>query len=71
MAVEKMKLLGINGNVKLLDGVLANILFQSEIQIEDAKKVYNKGWKLEYFEYNYKIKEAIKKCENLLEKTGV
>ncbi len=71
MAVEQMKLLGINGNVSLLDGVLANILFQSEIQIEDAKKVYNKGWKLEYFEYNYKIKETIKKCKDLLEKTGV
>lgn len=71
MAVEKMKLLGINGNSSSLDGVLANILFQSDIQIEDAKKVYNKGWKLEYFEYNYKIKEALKQCENLLNKVGV
>lgn len=71
MAVEKMKLLGINGNTSSLDGVLANILFQSEIQIEDAKKIYNKGWKLEYYEYNYKIKEALKQCETLLNKANV
>ena len=71
MSVEKMKLLGINGDTSLLDGVLSNILFKSEIQIEDAKKIYNKGWKLEYFEYNYKIKESLKKCENLLNKAEV
>lgn len=71
MAIEKMKLLGIKGDSKNLDKFLANVLFKSDVQIEDAKKIYNKGWKLEYFEYDYKIKETLKKCENLLNKTGV
>ena len=71
MAIEKMKLLGIKGDSKILDEFLANVLFQSDVQIEDAKKIYNKGWKIEYFEYNYKIKETLKKCENLLNKIGI
>ena len=71
MAIEKMKLLGIKGDSKILDEFLANCLFQSDVQIEDAKKIYNKGWKIEYFEYNYKIKEALKKCENLLNKLEI
>ena len=71
MAIEKMKLLGIKGNNEILDSFLANTLFQSEVQIEDAKKIYDKGWKIEYFEYNYKIKETLKKCENLLNKLGI
>ncbi len=71
MAIEKMKLLGITGNSKDLDKFIANVLFKSELQIEDAKSIYNKGWKLEYFEYNYKIKENLKKCENLLNKMQI
>ena len=50
---------------------MANVLFKSDVQIEDAKKIYNKGWKLEYFEYDYKIKETLKRCENLLEKLKI
>lgn len=71
MSIEKVKLLGIKGNSKDLDRFLANVLFNSDIQIEDAKKIYNKGWKLEYFEYDYKIKETLKKCENLLNKLQI
>ena len=66
-----MKLLGKKGDSKILDEFVANVLFQSDVQIEDAKKIYNKGWKLEYFEYNYKIKETLKRCENLLNKIGI
>lgn len=71
MSIEKVKLLGIKGNSKDLDRFLANVLFNSDVQIEDAKKIYNKGWKLEYFEYDYKIKETLKKCENLLNKLEI
>ena len=71
MSIEKVKLLGIKGNSRDLDMFLANVLFNSDVQIEDAKKIYNKGWKLEYFEYNYKIKENLKKCENLLNRLEV
>lgn len=71
MSIEKVKLLGIKGNSCDLDQFLANVLFNSDVQIEDAKKIYNKGWKLEYFEYDYRIKETLKKCENLLNKLGI
>lgn len=71
MAIEKVKLLGIKGDSKNLDRFLANVLLKSDVQIEDAKKIYNKGWKLEYFEYDYKIKENLKKCETLLNKLGI
>lgn len=71
MAIEKMKLLGIKGESKNLDRFLANVLFKIDIQIEDAKKIYNKGWKLEYFGYDYKIKETLRKCENLLKKLDI
>ena len=71
MSIERVKLLGIKGNSNNLDRFLANVLFNSDVQIEDAKKIYNKGWKLEYFEYDYKIKETLKKCENLLKKLKI
>ena len=38
MSIEKVKLLGIKGNSKDLDRFLANVLFSSDVQIEDAKK---------------------------------
>lgn len=71
MAIEKMKLLGITGNSNNLDRFIANVLFKSEVQIVDAKKIYDKGWKLEYFNYDYRIKETLKKCEKLLTKLEV
>ena len=71
MSIEKVKLLGIKGNSKDLDRFLANVLFSSDVQIEDAKKIYNKSWKLEYFEYDYRIKETLKNCENLLNKLEI
>lgn len=66
MAVEKMKLLSITGKDTNLEEFLAKNLLNLDIQIEDAKKIYKKGWKLEYFNYDYTIKEYIKKCEKLI-----
>lgn len=71
MAIEKMKLLGITGKNYNLDKFLANVLFKSDLQIEDVKKIYDKTWKLTYFDYNYKIKETLKICENLLQKLNI
>lgn len=71
MAIEKVKLLGIKGDTTDLDKFIANVLFQSDVQIEDVKKIYEKAWKLEYYEYDYRIKEILKKCENLLDKAEV
>lgn len=71
MAIEKVKLLGIKGDTLNLDKFIANVLLQSDVQIEDVKKIYEKAWKLEYYEYDYRIKENLKKCENLLDKAGI
>lgn len=71
MAIEQMKLLTITGYNKNLDKFLGNVLVDSDLQIEDAKKVYNKGWKLDYYEYDYKIKDALRKCETLLNKLEI
>ena len=71
MAVEQMKLLSITGKETDLEKFLAKNLLNLDIQIEDAKKVYIKGWKLEYFNYDYTIKEYIKKCKKLTEELQI
>lgn len=71
MAVEKMKLLSITGKDTDLEKFLAKNIINLDIQIEDAKKVYKKGWKLEYFSYDYTIKEYIKKCEKVLDELQI
>ncbi len=67
MAIEKMRLLSITGPEKELDRLIARNLLTSDLQIEDAKKIYNKGWKLEYYDYDYTIQENLKKCKTLIE----
>ena len=71
MAIEKLKLLTITGQEKELDRFIARNLLDTDIQIEDAKKFYNKGWKFEYYNYDYTIKENLKKCKNLIEKLDI
>ena len=71
MAVEKMKLLSITGKDTDLEKFLAKNIINLDIQIEDAKKVYKKGWKLEYFSYDYTVKEYIKKCEEVLDELQI
>ena len=50
---------------------MAKNIINLDIQIEDAKKVYKKGWKLEYFSYDYTVKEYIKKCEKILDELQI
>lgn len=71
MAVEKMKLLSITGKDTDLEKFLAKNIINLDIQIEDAKKVYKKGWELEYFSYDYTVKEYIKKCEKVLDELQI
>ena len=71
MAVEKMKLVSITGKDTDLEKFLAKNIINLDIQIEDAKKVYKKGWKLEYFSYDYTVKEYIKKCEKVLDELQI
>ena len=45
MSVERMKLLSLTGEEENLDNLIANVLLNSGIQLEDALKVLQKGWK--------------------------
>lgn len=71
MAIEKMKLLSVTGPEKDLDKFIAKNLLDTDIQIEDAKKIYNKGWKFEYYDYDYTIKDNMKKCKDLIEELNI
>lgn len=71
MAIEKMKLLSITGPEKDLNRFIAKNLLDSDIQIEDAKKLYNKGWKFEYYDYDYSIKDNLKKNKALIENLNI
>ncbi len=71
MSVEQMKLLSITGKDSDLENFIAKYLLNCNIQIEDAKKIYNKGWKLNYYEYDYRVKDSLKKCTNLMNKFNI
>ena len=71
MAIEKMKFLSMTGKEEHLDFIIANDLIGSGFQPENALKVLEKGWKLTYFSYDSRIKEYIKKAENLLKKLDI
>lgn len=71
MAIERMKFLSMTGKEENLDFIIANDLIGSGFQPENALKVLEKGWKLTYFSYDSRIKEYIKKAENLLKKLDI
>ena len=71
MAIEKMELLSITGPEKELDRFIARNLLDTNIQVEDAKKIYNKAWKFEYYDYDYTIKDYLKKCKELIENLNI
>lgn len=66
MAIEKMRLLSLTGNNEKLDYIIAKYLLRSGIQLENAPKMLEKGWKLTYFSYNSDIHDLTMKTENLL-----
>lgn len=71
MSVERMKLISLTGKEENLDYVIANILLNSGIQLEDALKVLQKGWKLTYYTYNSEIKELKTKVENIIKQLEI
>ena len=71
MAVERMKLLRLTGNEQDLDYAIANVLLKSGIQLEDALKVWDKGWKLSYFTFNSEIKELQSRINGLIQKLEI
>lgn len=71
MAIEKMRLLSLIGEEQKIDYIIANYLIKSGIQLENAVKVLEKGWKLTYFNYNSDIKELLKRTENILNKLNI
>ena len=71
MSVERMKLLGITGKSEVMNNFLIKYIINSGLQLEDAIKVYEKGWKLTYFDYNTKPRELVKNIEKLMKKLGI
>lgn len=71
MAIEKMRLLSLIGEEEKLDYIIANYLLKSGIQLENALKILEKGWKLTYFNYNSDIKDLLKRAENTLKKLHI
>lgn len=71
MAIEDMKLLGITGRAEFLNQFVVQALLKCDVQIEDAKKIYDKGWKLKYYDYDYRVKDLLKKCSSLMDKLGI
>ena len=63
MAIEEMKLLSVVGKEKYIDDFIANYLIDSGIQPEDAIRVFNKGWKLSYFNYDNTARGLKKQCD--------
>ena len=61
-----MRLLSLTGNNEKLDYIIAKYLLKSGIQLENAPKMLEKGWKLTYFSYNSDIHDLTMKTENLL-----
>ena len=60
MSVERMKLLSITGKSDIMNNFIIEYIINSGLQLEDAIKVYEKSWKLTYFEYNTKPREILK-----------
>lgn len=65
MSVERMKLLSITGKSDIMNNFIIEYIINSGLQLEDAIKVYEKSWKLTYFEYNTKPREILKNTEKL------
>ena len=71
MAVEKMKLLSVVGKEENIENFISEYLLESGMQPEDALKVYEKGWKLSYFDYDTRAKETLKRCQNIMDEIGL
>lgn len=71
MAIERMKLLSVVGKEENMDSFISEYLLESGLQPEDALKVYEKGWKLSYFDYDTKAKDALKEFQNIMDKLNL
>ena len=66
MAIEEMKLLSVVGKEKYIDNFIAEYLIDCGIQPEDAIKVFDKGWKLSYFNYDNRARNLQKQCKEAM-----
>lgn len=66
-----MRLLSLTGNNEKLDYIIAKYLLKSGIQLENAPKMLEKGWKLTYFSYNSDIRDLTRKTENVLKTLNI
>ena len=71
MAVERMKLLSVVGKEENINSFIINYLLESGLQPENAIKVFEKGWKLSYFNYDNTARELQKECQELAEKLEI
>lgn len=71
MAIERMKLLSVVGKEDNITKFISQYLLESGMQPEDALKVYEKGWKLSYFNYDNRAKETLKQCEELMNELNI
>ena len=62
-----MKLLSVVGKEQQIDQFIANYLLESGIQPEDAIKVFDKGWKLSYFNYDNTPRNLQKRCKDAMQ----
>lgn len=62
-----MKLLSVVGKEQQIDQFIANYLLESGIQPEDAIKVFDKGWKLSYFNYDNTPRNLQKRCKDVMQ----
>ena len=71
MAVERMNLLSIVGKGDNLNSFICKYLLKSGLQPEDALKVYEKGWKLSYYDFDTWPRDAKKQCKELMERLNI
>ena len=71
MAIEQMELLSIVGKEENMNQFISKYLLNSGMQLEDALKVYEKGWRLSYFNYDPKVKDNLKFCKDLMKKIDI
>lgn len=66
-----MKLLSIVGQENKIDRFISKYILTSGMQLEDALKVYEKGWKLSYFNYDSSATETLKICSEIIDKLNI
>ena len=71
MAIEKMRLLSVVGKEENINSFILQYLLESGLQPENAIKVFEKGWRLSYFNYDNTPREIQKDCQEIEKQLGI